>query len=139
MIKEIVIAISSAVVSGIFSVLVVHLNNKSKLDGLSKEVEMEKDRSKNELQRITSLHTIEINKLNTQLDLKDKDMETLRLKHELMEKSKETDGTNPIMVKFLEEFIKDPEKASLKLENIQKQAEKFNPGKKLQGYKKPKK
>lgn len=127
MMKEVSIAIISAFVSGFFSVLIVHLNNKNKLITVSKEMEMEKERYKNELQKISNEHIIEINKLQNKLDLKDKEMESHKLMHELGEKSKERDGMNPYLFKLMGELISDPTGTTEKLINMQDAVNKMNP------------
>lgn len=68
--------------------------------------------------------SVQIANLENQLKLKEKDIEQLKIQHELDLKSKEADVMNPIMGKFFEEIIEDPSKIT-KLMSLQSQVEKL--------------
>jgi predicted metalloprotease len=88
-----VVPIITALITAVITYLSTKANNKTQVELAIKNQE------------------IKLQELNNQkILLKEKEIEQLKLNHELELKSKEADVTNPIMGEYLKEIIKDPSK-----------------------------
>lgn len=107
--KEIIIGIISTLIGAIVTYLKTSSDNKKELELASQS------------------HEIKIQELNQKLILKDKEIEQLKLEHELELKSKEADVINPIMGEFIKDAIKDPSKMK-DLFDLKAMADQFSKG-----------
>lgn len=107
--KEIIIGIISTLIGAILTYFKTNSDNKKELEIASQS------------------HEIKVQELNQKLVLKDKEIEQLKLEHELELKSKEADVINPIMGEFIKDAIKDPSKIQ-DLFQLQAMAEQFTKG-----------
>lgn len=110
-------SIISAIISGIITHYATKESNKSKLELVKNEAE------------------VKYKELENALILKDKDIETLRVQHELELKSKEADVINQETGKLFQDLLRDPEGTTKRMKKVTQQTNLLNAGK-LQGHKK---
>lgn len=128
-----IITLIWSIISGLFTGGLALAKSKKTLSLRTSELEKAYEAKIKELEMT---HTFNIRSLENALLLKDKDIEQMKIKHELDLKSKEADAVNPIIGKVIESFLQNPEDTSQKMLHLQGAVNKISG---LQGHKKKQK
>lgn len=105
-----------ALISSALTGFITYLGTKKKADN---ELNVE-------VKRIEQNYDLKINELKNKIELKDKDIETMRVQHELDLQTKNADTMNPLLAELMTDFMNDPEGTTKKLEKMQKSANIMN-------------